>query len=662
MFTIQYENGTLSAPGTTFTITNNQDIRILLPYTVTGGDSDGKCTYQVQVLGALDPINASQTVDGPHMDEIHFGSTGHAYFGKLMSFSQVGFATTRDLNRMQRLSNGLHITRTYAPLTAWDIGRIDQPTESYWRTTAPYQTWVVVGDGGVPPLKIGIKNTTPWAYQRKLPISWKVDDVALTDAAGSFQLDVDGGLRGEDAVTCALTSADHGKLVSADVTIYNDATMTTSTTQRKMAVVGLVKTDPLVPAIRTPSHYFTTTRPARIGVQMYADHSTGWGDGAQTPANYEIVADGSVIGSVTGAGVWDYLLPHSSQETVQITPRFSCPRDAPHLTGETVTVSGPSKTFHSLLHFSRDPATTLQPTHDKYELVTTPASFYALAANDVTPPEKCVVFSDQEIDGPFVLCFEMIVPSGTAFVSLSDHNDITGKYHPAFTDGHNCWRNQGAADNWWSVCGINIDKTNGKIGLYQNRKIATEYTLDTTWAKFYGEGDINPTWTSNFDEAVYTDEREVHRIPFTIRGMRTVAYDYMQPELWELGPKGVASFRDETGAVIPSLTTLASFYFRVQFTQGAPALLDIGHPYRLLSDAVGLVYGPDTAGRLIIGPSWRVAPGFDESDGVYEILLVVDKPLGSGSAVVYLYPPANYRSKSGVHASGEVFAPIQWTV
>eukprot|EP00899_Mesostigma_viride_P022747 jgi/Mesvir1/3657/Mv14949-RA.1 len=187
--------------------------------------------------------------------------------------------------------------------------------------------------------------------------------------------------------------------------------------------------------------------------------------------------------------------------------------------------------------------------------------------------------------------------------------------------------------------------------------------MDISMARFFGEGPTEVGLITALDECVYTDAREARRVPFSIHGMRTVAYDYMQPELWELGPQGVMSFRDGNGDLVPAATTLDEFYCRVEFTHGAPALLDIGHPYRLLANALDLVYQPGSSGRLIVGPSWRVAPGYDEIDGVYEILLRVDKTLGSGSAVAYIEPYLeSCRSRSGVSMSGEIYAAVTWLV
>eukprot|EP00899_Mesostigma_viride_P011647 jgi/Mesvir1/20483/Mv12370-RA.1 len=187
--------------------------------------------------------------------------------------------------------------------------------------------------------------------------------------------------------------------------------------------------------------------------------------------------------------------------------------------------------------------------------------------------------------------------------------------------------------------------------------------MDLSMARFFGEGPTEIGLITALDECAYTDAQEARRVSFSIRGLRTIAYDYMQPELWELGPQGIMSFRDGNGNLVPPATTLDKFYCRVQFTHGAPPLLEIGHPYRFLASALDFVYQPGSSGRLIVGPSWRVSPGFDETDGVYEILLRVDKTLGSGSAVAYIKPQAEHcRSRSGVAASGEIFAAVTWVV
>eukprot|EP00975_Prorocentrum_lima_P062458 12885743-Prorocentrum_lima.AAC.1 len=97
------------------------------------------------------------------------------------------------------------------------MGPIDPVNALYWSTNPTTANWEVV-EGTT--LKQGIKMTTPFAYQRKLPIRWYMNSTQLTPTTptiGGVSLSQNGGLRGEDAVITAPVAADSNKYMNYEI-------------------------------------------------------------------------------------------------------------------------------------------------------------------------------------------------------------------------------------------------------------------------------------------------------------------------------------------------------------------------------------------------------------------------------------------------------------
>eukprot|EP00899_Mesostigma_viride_P010554 jgi/Mesvir1/194/Mv25420-RA.1 len=200
-FVLHLEDGTTVSHQNAFSVINDQDVRVQLPYNVTNGDASGICKFTYRDYHVSQSATGDNVVDGtvgyPYFSDAFFGLGGSRFNGLPLRVELLSFATIRDDNRRLPLTGrSFTITRTYSPLTDWRMGPIEPLNAIHWSTTLPNATWEVV-EGTT--LKQGIKMTTPFAYQRKLPIRWYMNSTQLTPTTptiGGVSLSKRGTARG----------------------------------------------------------------------------------------------------------------------------------------------------------------------------------------------------------------------------------------------------------------------------------------------------------------------------------------------------------------------------------------------------------------------------------------------------------------------------------
>lgn len=161
------------------------------------------------------------------------------------------------------------------------------------------------------------------------------------------------------------------------------------------------------------------------------------------------------------------------------------------------------------------------------------------------------------------------------------------------------------------------------------------------------------------EEALYTDVREAHRIPYSIEGLGLNIYDYPVPELWDAQPRYTLTLVvPNTNGVEHTIleTNSDRFYLRARFKSGAPTVIDILNQHRLLPEAIKFMYYGEGAGRLKVGASWRVI-----DDDLYEIALIPYRELGPGSCSITLRHDMLFGRAGRVQASS-AFALVSWTI
>lgn len=488
---VRYEDGTLSSPGYTFTsIPNNQDIRVLLPYSVTGASQAGYLSFTL--YEDSEDLLVQQAADGPYIDDVYFGATGSA-FAKLFQFEGIDFYNIRNANDRLPLPNTLVLKRTYVPITAWDIGRLNG-------STLPLITTAWTGVEGAEQFVAGPKNITPYAFQRPLPITWYLNDAKLTYVVSNnlpLVVYYISNNRSVDAIGLNGTANIHNKSIKADIRVYDNESLNMYTNSSKTFCTGIVGLDTTNSRLRTPSSFYSKWAPIRVSPTFRAKGLTGWM--TSSVPQFRVIKDN------IDAGAWSGYTPFSitmneTQATAEMKSRFDTPSDYPNVSGQTMTMETNSQTFKSLHWSSRDDKTALQPTYTAYTLTPSTAAFNTITSTADT--QGCMVFASEMIDGAFTICFKIHV-TGIAYVSLTEipwesfgtfsSPDIP--YRPYTSDAHERWRNNGVS-GWWAACGISIDRLNNEIGLYQNYKPATFYTIDPAkvsysdyWIAFRRSGD-----------------------------------------------------------------------------------------------------------------------------------------------------------------------------